>query len=385
MERKTAFVDYYKRYGAGLVDRQFVGGLRRANSLREGLYLALGVPPSMLRDRRVIEFGPGSGHYSVFNLLQRPARYTLVDGVPEILEEAKKRLQEFTPFIDKTDFVESLFLDLKCKEPYDVVLAESCIHHQEDPGKIFKHIATFVRQTGVMIFTTVSATSCLSEIMRRLGRDAHISPSEEYNVQLDKFLPMFSEHLKHLAGVSRSAENWVLDNIVQPLSNVKLFSIPDAVKHVKDDFCILGSSPRFSQEWTWYRLLENPTSQLNRNFLKQYYECNLSLVDYRVKRLFCPESFGEELEYLCLKLWKEMCKLENGQESEWPEIIRTLREIAALIQPHADQTYSAIEEGIRWIEEGGKPGAVLGEFGKLWGRGQQHVAIYRNSRSVGVG
>mgnify|MGYP006176012067 CR=1 FL=1 len=47
---------------------------------RDSLYRVLGLPPSFVRGRSVIEFGPGSGHNALFTASLAPARYVLVDG-----------------------------------------------------------------------------------------------------------------------------------------------------------------------------------------------------------------------------------------------------------------------------------------------------------------
>ena len=108
MNQNYPFIDFYNKIGAHLVTRDFVSQ-KALQRMREGLFFSIGLPPSFLNGREIIEFGPGSGHYSVFNALQGPKHYTLVDGSAEVLNLAKEKLKEFKYRVEQFEFVESLF------------------------------------------------------------------------------------------------------------------------------------------------------------------------------------------------------------------------------------------------------------------------------------
>ena len=98
MQIKNAFVDFYRQTDRKLAFRD-IGDLDSLVQTRGNLYLSLGIPPSLLEGKEILEFGPGAGHYSVFNALLRPSLYTLVDGVHDILDAAEKRLNEYSEYV----------------------------------------------------------------------------------------------------------------------------------------------------------------------------------------------------------------------------------------------------------------------------------------------
>ena len=75
------YLDFYQRYDIAPV-AQDVSNLQKHFGRREALYRHLGIIPSSIKDRDIIEFGPGTGHNSVFTNSLTPHRYVLVDASP---------------------------------------------------------------------------------------------------------------------------------------------------------------------------------------------------------------------------------------------------------------------------------------------------------------
>ena len=344
---------------------------------REGLFLSIGLAPSSLNGRKIIEFGPGSGHYSRFNAAQGPACYTLVDGAEEILLLAEKELKVFNDRVDQFEFVHSLFQEYSSDCKYDVVFAESCIPHQREPGAIFEHIASFTKIGGIVVITTTSGVSYLSETIRRLARDARMASNEDPAFQVASMLPTITDHLSTLKGVSRSATDWILDNIVQPLNEVKLFGIPEAIGLAQNKFAFLGSSPRFLQDWSWYRNVDEPQRHINELALEQYYRTNINLVDFRYTYPLQESGFGKKLEGACCQLWQKMCDLESGQQEVWEPIFSNLDYIKDLMNRIDAPTSKSIVEAIHWLKNGASEDCQTPHLRSWWGRGQQHLAFYR--------
>jgi ubiquinone/menaquinone biosynthesis C-methylase UbiE len=72
---------FYKAHGISPV-RQDISDWERHRQRRSALYRQLGILPSYLRGRSVLEVGPGSGHNALHTAGLEPSRFVLVEGNP---------------------------------------------------------------------------------------------------------------------------------------------------------------------------------------------------------------------------------------------------------------------------------------------------------------
>ena len=372
------YLDFYADQGTNLVSRN-VEDRETFFRSRESLYLTLGIPPGLLKGKSVIEFGPGTGHNALYTDSLEPSLYVLVDGGKAILSASKNRLE-----LDGKNSVErrytcSLFEDYWCEDKFDLVIAEGCIPNQINPINLFAKILTFVRPQGVMMFTTVSAASWLSEITRRLVKNRLVLVDTPFNEQVEYLLPIFNEHFVSLSGMGRTPENWILDNLVQPLSLGKLFTIPDVVDNLPSPFEIIATAPRFNLDWTWYKDVAGCNEGKNIAFLDSYYRNVINVIDRRSVIPSHDYELGEQIEDLASCIWVNLCLIEGGNSDAWSVVLETLSELRNILENVSPDTAHAIQEAHQWIERGSvvRP---LNYFPSWWGRGQQHVSIVHKSR-----
>ena len=95
MERQP-YVTFYNEHGANLTSRYYkdVSAFWQA---RAYLFFSLGIVPTFLEGKRILEFGPGTGENAGFTDSLKPSRYVLVDGSREILEACSERLESSGP------------------------------------------------------------------------------------------------------------------------------------------------------------------------------------------------------------------------------------------------------------------------------------------------
>jgi len=375
MKKDLAFVDFYKKYDISPV-RQDISDLEKHFQRRESLYRTLGIVPSFLQGRKIIEFGPGSGHNAIYTAHLNPSQYVLVDGNMRGIVECRENLDKANMDLDEISFIHSLFQDFTSKNTFDLVLAENCIPHQSNPVKLLIHLASFTSNDSIFLTTCISSVSYLSETIRRLMRDVCLDPESEVNEQLKVLTPLIGPHLKTLKGMSRTIEDWLLDNIVQPLFKVKLFSFPYALDTLKENFDIYGTSPRFLMDWRWYKDIAGEEIRFNEFAVDSYYRNTLNFLDYRYTFLPHSRKFGEELEARCSEAWELMCQLESGKLNNCNIIWTLLIEIHLMIEEKAPETANALKEVINWLKIGRKE-KKLKYFPFWWGRGTQYVAFIR--------
>jgi SAM-dependent methyltransferase len=369
------YLDFYKKHGSALVSRQ-LGVLSEFFRKREGLFLALGIPPGYVEGKSVLEFGPGTGHNSLFTDSLSPSRYVLVDGGDEILNAAKARLAVSENRSIEHTFVVSLFEEFETVEKFDLVIAEACIPNQIDPAKTFRRMCEFVKPGGMMVFTTVSAATWLSEIVRRLVRIEVSDNSQSLEELLDLLEKKLSGHFTALEGMSRTPREWILDNLIQPYFGGRLFSIPEAVEQLPSDFVISGTSPRFFQDWSWYKDTGFWGEPQHTRFVNCYLSNVANFVDNR--EIYPPHDvqIGRTIEALSEKVWDDIRELEAGDIAARVEVYTGLEEISATLHGPSPDTALALAEAVTWIKSG-LDGTSLIHFPSWWGRGQQHVGLYR--------
>ena len=344
---------------------------------RAALYMSLGIVPCFLEDKTILELGPGSGHNSIFTADLQPRKYVLVDGGEAILSAAKKRLRKAEIPESRMRYVQSLFEDYQPDECFDLVIAEACIPMQENPAAMLKKISSHVRPGGVLLITTISPVSYFSEILRRLGRDIQMNASTKPEEQLKLLRRLYQSHLDTLSGLGRSVDDWLLDNIVQPLDVQKLLSISDAIQALMDNFEFLGASPRLVTDWRWHKTMTDKSPHFNDTALNSYFSTNINLFDYRFETHYHSPETGKLLEIECSKVWDLMIAIENKEDTDWQAVWSALDCVSRVVSEIGPKTLPALDEAYKWIKTGA-PIANLLEFPHWWGRGQQYLSFVRS-------
>ena len=369
-----AFVDFYAGNGISPV-AQDISDLARHFRRRDSLYRFLGLPPAFLRGRSVLEFGPGSGHNPLFTASLEPARYVLVDANPTGLADTKRLLAEHR-LAAPCQIVESLFEDFATEERFDLVIAEGLLSFQREPDKLLATLARFVRPGGLLFITTMSPLSYLAEICRRLMRDALIAPDAPPAAQLEILRPLLGPHLAHLPGRSRPVDDWLLDNVVQPIYG-ELLSVPRAIETLSGGFDLHGGSPRFFTDLRWYKDVAGEERGFNALGVAEYHRRAANMADCRLDLPPHQEALGVGLEEEAQAVWIAMQALElDGRPGAFDDAVRGVGRMAERLRPLAPESAAAFAEAAERLSRRG-PFEDMALFPALWGRGQQYLSFIR--------
>jgi ubiquinone/menaquinone biosynthesis C-methylase UbiE len=371
------FVDFYRSNQISPV-AQDISDLRRHLDRRDALYRHLGLVPGWLRGRSVIEFGPGSGYNALHTAGLAPSRYMLVDDNPTGLNAARGLLAGRFPATQMV-FAEALVEDFQSEERFDLVICEGTIPFQMDPPNFLRRVASFAASGGVVVTTCVDGVSMLAETLRRLAGALLWRPEQSTAERAKLLLPIFSPHLATLKGMSRSHEDWILDQIVQPLVG-RLLSIDDAIAALDTEFDAHGTSPRFLADWRWHKDIHGNAT--NHNLVaREGYARNLhNLIDYRFagdprnaeenRRLLV---LGDGLFYLVQRF------IETRDDALLAEVPERIAEVASLCGEFSIATATAFADYrrvfVQWRKTGRMP--LFGDFAACFGRGQQYLSFIR--------
>lgn len=374
-ERK--YIDFYTKAGAHLVSRE-IRDQQKYFLSRQALYLSLGIIPSLIRNKSVIEFGPGAGHNTLYTDSLMPKKLVLVDGVEDVLVVARERLEKYGTKFTQREYELAYFEEYRSNNKFDFVIAEACVPTQRDPDSLIRYLGDFTKVGGVLLTTTVSGVSALSEILRQLVKEIVITDNLSVNEELAILRPLFTSHLECLTNMARSYDDWLVDNIVQTHSSGLLFSIPESIQAMSDKFVIVGSSPKFLSDWRWYRDITDSEISSNQNAIEQYYRSCINLLDFRHIKPLHDIDLGMEIEEQCARIWNYRTQLAAGNDGVWKNIWAGLNQISELVRKPAPETFVAIEEAVSWLQDGA-PATGLKHFPYWWGRGQQYISFVRTN------
>ena len=373
------FVDFYRDNAISPVS-QDIDDLQRHFERRGNLYRTMGIPSLLLKDREVLEFGPGSGHNALHTASLGPRSYTLVDGNSYGLNEARRLFAQNVPECN-AHFVESLIEEYDGAQA-DFVICEGTIPFQRDPAALARRVSSFVRPGGLLTLTTVDTVSYLAEGLRKLACECIISPQAAADERLAVLRPLLAPHLATLTAMSRPLDDWIWDNIIQPLIP-GAFSIPSAIAALSDNFDFYGASPAFVTDLRWYKEVYGAACDFNARADGAYRRGIVNFLDRRTGSLGpLDDRTGEQIIALCDTIvdvilgQPDIAPLERARR-----IVPSLKSLCALIAPISSITADALTFATSMFEDQaferfGRPSTFLSFFG----RAQQHVTFVRRNK-----
>ena len=376
---ERAYLSYYGERGIIPVhqdtsDRELHYARRRA------LYRQLGIPPLVTRSSRILEFGPGTGDNALYLSFCEPELCVLVDANPASIQAISDKLARGLLEASRFECHNSDIRGYRDTRQFDLVLCEGVIPGQEDPESFLRHVASFAGTDGIVVVTTMSATSLLAEVCRRVIKSVLAARTDSQDALLAELTSFFQPDLLSLPGMGRKHEDWVLDNILHPWPENITFTIPEAVDSLDSDFDFLGTSPSFVQDWRWYKSIPLGSRTWNDIAREEYHRWELFFIDYRLQPSDRIPASSGELETACATALQFQYDIWHRNPPHGiPQFCACLRDIRSMIAGIAPETARAISDYLTGIEGlmAGQTDADFGSFRRWFGRGQQYLSLSR--------
>jgi 2-polyprenyl-3-methyl-5-hydroxy-6-metoxy-1,4-benzoquinol methylase len=350
---------------------------------RAGLFRHLSILPGSIKGKRILEFGSGSGFNSIHLASLEPASLTLVDGNPTGIEQTKELYAKFPAYKKFTKFEHSMFDDYQSEEKFDLVIMENVLVGQPDIDKTLKHVSSFVAPGGLFVTSCLNSVGLMPETLRRLFAFIMIKKDSSLEEKVRQLLPIFSSHLDSIEGMNRRQDDWIIDNLLNPMfyPGRKLFSFPETIETIGEDFDFLSSSPRFMLDWRWYKTLEK-TKLLNNNLALEQYWMNVhNFLD--LNTLLPPRSAekNQKLFLVCREFVDLLYQFETtGKHVLIRSLIDTLERFILEVQNFSSSTAEAMNEAKDLLSQIPLDEEALSypkKFGKLFGRANHHFSFIR--------
>ena len=339
---------------------------------RNYLFETLGIPTRYIRGTQILELGPGTGQKAEHLLSLNPASYTAIDNNPESIKSTLAMIDKSgysgTATVTSADFSE--YVDTN---QYDLVLAELVVITQHDPLLFLEKLVKLLRPGGVLVYTCSDSISLLSEILRRAIVNKLEMVSDNLRDSADAIAKFFGRDLNSLDGMNRSHADWAIDQIIKPTIGPQL-TIADSLKSFQSEAVFHGSSPRFVEDYRWYKDPDSSIESLNSIAIENFWAKCHNFIDYRFNYKSLSSQINHDIYAATNRLYSTVAEATWSHESE--QIVTTnCQEIQSLISENCQETNLSLESFLKyWRTENV---VDLEPFRPWWGRGTQYMSVMK--------
>ncbi len=377
---QASHLGFYTAHGISPV-RQDISDLDRHFQRREALYRHLGIPATLVRDRRVLEVGPGGGYNSLYTASLGPSRFLLVEGNPTGIGHMQELFSGHPDWTRCIEIVQSSIEDWHPDAEFDLVFCEGLLSGVPNPEQVLDKLAAATAPGGILTITCVDHLSHFPETIRRAFAQIEVSADDALETKVGKILPMMEPHLGTLPGMSRRHDDWVIDNLIHPGSIIPLINFPEAIALLAGRFDYYAASPHLTTDWRWYKSIVGDGWDFNTGAIEQFWALAHNMLDYRRVLPARDPAANQALYDLCTAARARLESFENGRDPVFLVQFRELLDkIVADVAQFSPEIAEALREAAPLLATGHPdPVAVAGatKFAGLFGRGQQYLSLIR--------
>ena len=227
----------------------------------------LGMPLSLLKGARVLEFGPNSGENCLVPALFG-SRLTLVEPNDQVLPRLRQLFDQFG-LSEQIDAVHCETIDgFSTQEKYDLVIAEGFLYTLPNRDALLRKIVSHIGPGKFGVISINDQFGGLIELLRRaiLFRACHLNGVAD--AQSDKCLQLakqlYADDFSRLNS-SRTFDAWWKDTLVNPFYVTEfLWSFPAVLQLLQEEQCeFYSSSPVWAtfQHYNWYKNVTKPADR----------------------------------------------------------------------------------------------------------------------------
>ncbi len=378
-------LEYYVEHSISPV-KQDIRDLNVHFERRKKLYRQCGIPLLAFRNAEILEVGVGGGYNTLAFFEWKVKHADLVEANSQGIDDMQKLFEAHKIPKDKYSVFKSKIEDFESKKKYDIVIAEgflSCVYNQLDIIDKLKNLVTI---NGIIVVTCIDNVCMFIESIKRLIGVLLAKDIEGYDNKVQYLAKIFEPQLDKLRGVSRSAIDWVQDQILNPAGiNGAELSLMQAMEYFGDDFDILGSSPRMFTDYSWYKDI---WYDYKEDYKKQFGRKRLSLLQANTPEIILPTEQADELAGYFVNIKNLAAECEKTLKMDYIEkILGALNSISEMAEQYLSEDFMKvfyeIHDILCTIREGEE---VLMEkyphFFEAFGRTMQYIAFVKNSPHV---
>ena len=254
-----------------------------------------------------------------------------------------------------------------------MALSEGTVPFQIDPLKFLSKLLKFLNPGGILLFTCADEISVLAEslrraIVRKLGLQTTNLESSAINIS-----NFFSLDLDHLVGMTRVRTDWAIDQMIHPWMGEPL-SIASALTELSNKVRFLGSSPKFSSDWRWYKSPGCIDDDTNKQIISDFISKSHNLVDMRIVSAPINNKQNLDLSIFSKNIY-DLVRTDEWNKKSDTILMSSCEKILDLLPEDAPETKISLQSFIKFLVSCNP--IDLAEFRPWWGRGQQYLSLIK--------
>lgn len=327
IQTKVDHLEFYKKNKISPV-RQDISDLSRHLDRRSSLYRYLGLTNILIKDRCILEVGPGSGHNSLYVASCLPKSFDLLEPNPTGQDGIKKLYSEFSMDHKSPNLIKQRLEDFNPEKLYDVVISECWLGVSQHERKMMKKLGTFLKPGGILITTLASPVGALPNALRRLLSYKLTKEIDSLEEKTRILVNAFEKHLETMNDMTRPYEDWVQDCMINPGFMTISITPEMFIEDMGDTFEIYNTFPRFDSDWRWYKSLYGARKSFNERFMGFYFKNSHNFCDFNNIYPQRDSAKNVILENLSLNLLSLIIDIEENSGIDYlDELILLLEEI----------------------------------------------------------
>lgn len=376
-------LEFYDAHGISPV-HYVVGDTQQHFERRASLYRSLGLIPLSCRGARVLEVAVGSGQNSLYVASLMPASLTLVEPNPTAIREIRELYANTKVAHTKPSLVEMTLQDYMPEHTFDIVLCENWLGRVPHERALLRKLAGFLAPQGVMVVTTLTPTGFLPNLIRRALSVRYCDPRLPFADRTEQLVTMFAPHLATMSAMTRSATDWVQDNMMNPAYFDICLTIPDVLQEVGNGLNALGTNPSFSIDWRWFKALCGEGREFNRHMTGAYQAELHNFFDYQLDFSQPDVELNCAIETSCLVFLDTVRDYESAAlagmdlTDSFSEVIACLTNIIGQLKDFPEQVKAGLEAGLKLLsdeERDLQKVAADSPFSRLFGRETVYLSL----------
>jgi len=275
---------------------------------RFAFYFSLKISESDFNNKTVLELCPGSGYNSYYLLSKCKIKsIELVDYSDDSIRKLNKNLSKYK----NVTIMKKKIQSYNTTKRYDFVIMENALDGFDRDEMIFKKLCRFTKKGGSIIFNFGDLFGIFSTKLRFFYSKLILDQRniDNFDKKLKFLSRLFSKHILYLSKNTRTAEKWVLDNILNDewIKRENYFDYNKLKKIIKSNFLIKSNSPIFEKKFIWYK--NKNLNSHNLDIFEEYNSNKLNLLDFETN--FKSKLNIKKLEWHIKKLYKLLSKIET--------------------------------------------------------------------------
>lgn len=385
--RRQNHLEYYREHGIAPVSYD-LSSMEAHLQRREALYRKLGLLPVAFKGADVLEVAAGTGHNSLYLAQLAPRRLLLLEPNASGVERIRAAYADFALPHTAPEIETRTLQEFEPASTFDIVLCENWLGTSERELALLDKLGTLVARGGVLVVTTVSPIGFAPNLLRRFLVPYLVAADAGFEAKSAALEQAFGPHLKTLGAMTRSARDWVQDNMLNPAYFGLCLSIPAVIERLGAQFEVVGASPSFAEDWRWFKSQAGEGRRMNEHFLDEYWRKALNYLDHRQAPAPGDAGAAKRLERLGYEILSAVEAHEDahlaGRDGVAAAAAKVRERLADFIGalPAQLPAVAALRElaGLEIRPPGEMIAAVAGmtRFASLFGRETSYLSLVRN-------